>query len=307
MTEVPDSGVDTAPGRPAGPGARQRLRALRMGLATVLGTARKGFFIPYRHADAVPSRIASYDALAAKFAASHPAITDHIAAIERFAAELEAIGEAPAPAPRWRQGWFPRLDGAAAYAMVRTLAPRRIVEIGSGHSTRFLARAVTDGGLATTITAIDPEPRAALAGLDVRHLAQTLHDADHGAFEELEAGDILFVDSSHILMPGSDVDIVLNRLWPALRPGVVVHFHDIFLPDGYPEAWGWRGYNEQLGVAALISAGGAEILFASHYAVTRMAEALRPTVVARLAMIDGAVETSLWLVKRGANAGTGAA
>jgi adenylate cyclase len=270
-----------------------------MGLATVLGTARKGYFIPYRYAGAVPDRVETYGGLAERIAGSEAVLERHIDTIESFAADLDAIGEGPPPAPRWRQGWFPRLDAAAAYAMVRTMEPRRIVEIGSGHSTRFLARAVADGGLSTAITAIDPRPRAALAGLEIRHLARTLHDAGQAPFQELEAGDILFVDSSHILMPGSDVDIVLNRLWPALATGVVVHFHDIFLPDGYPASWAWRGYNEQLGVGALISAGGADIRFASHYAVTRMADRLDRTVVARLPIIDGAVESSLWLAKRG--------
>ena len=302
MTDIPDSAAPTLPGHPAGPGARQRLRALRIGLATVLGAARRGFFIPYRYADAVPSPVACYDALADRLAASGPALAAHLAAIDRLAPDLEAIGEGSPPAPRWRQGWFPRLDAAAAYAMVRTHRPLRIVEIGSGHSTRFLARAVADGGLETAITTIDPRPRAALAGLPIRHVATSLHEAGGAPFRDLEAGDMVFVDSSHILMPGSDVDIVLNRLWPALAPGVVVHFHDIFLPDGYPEAWAWRGYNEQLGVAALISAGAAEIVFASHYAVTRMADALGQTVIARLPIIDGAVESSLWLAKRGAPA-----
>jgi predicted O-methyltransferase YrrM len=82
--------------------------------------------------------------------------------IEQHAADLEKIGAAPPPAPRWNQDWFPRLDAAAAYAMVRALRPRRIVEVGSGHSTRFMARAVEDGGLPTQILAIDPAPRAAL-------------------------------------------------------------------------------------------------------------------------------------------------
>ena len=97
---------------------------------------------------------------------------------------------------------------------------------------------------------------------------------------------------------GSDVDIILNRVWPALPAGVIVHFHDVFLPDGYPAEWAWRGYNEQLGVAALISAGGADILFASHYALTRMATEVGSTIVSRLPLMDGAVESSLWLVKR---------
>ena len=298
MTGTSKSARVASPGRPAAPGARQRLRALRMGLATVLGAARQGFFIPYRYADSVPPTVEPYDALAETFDANRPALSAHIAAIERLAIDLEAIGEDAPPAPRWHQGWFPRLDAAAAYAMVRTRAPRRIVEIGCGHSTRFLARAVADGGLATTITTIDPEPRATLDGLDVERVAKTLDQAGDAPFRDLAPGDILFVDSSHILMPGSDVDIILNRVWPALPAGVIVHVHDIFLPDGYPAEWAWRGYNEQLGVAALISARAADILFASHYALTRMATEVGSTIVSRLPLMDGAVESSLWLVKR---------
>ena len=90
--------------------------------------------------------------------------------IEEHGNALLAIGTEPPPAPRWNQDWFPRLDAAAAYAIVRTLEPRRIVEVGSGHSTRFLARAVADGGLDTRITAIDPQPRATIEKLPVEWL-----------------------------------------------------------------------------------------------------------------------------------------
>ena len=65
-----------------------------------------------------------------------------------YADEFRAIGDAPPPEPRWDQDWFPRLDAAALYVFVREARPRGIVEIGSGHSTRFMARAVRDGGLA---------------------------------------------------------------------------------------------------------------------------------------------------------------
>jgi hypothetical protein len=86
-----------APGRPAEPGARQRLRALRMGLATVFGTSRRGFFIPYRYADTVPYPVETYDVLAGRLEASGPALTAHIAAVERLAPDLEAIGEGLPP------------------------------------------------------------------------------------------------------------------------------------------------------------------------------------------------------------------
>ena len=104
--------------------------------------------------------------------------------IEAYAADLAAIGPDLPPAPRWNQDWFPRLDAAAAYALVRSEPPRRVVEVGSGHSTRFLARAVADGGLATRITAIDPEPRASIAGLDVAFLRKPVQETQ----VELEAG-----------------------------------------------------------------------------------------------------------------------
>jgi uncharacterized UPF0146 family protein len=213
-----------------------------------------------------------------------------LAAIESYAPELEAIGKEPPPAPRWNQDWFPRLDGAAAYAMVRTLRPKRIVEVGSGHSTRFLARAVSDGSLGTRIIAIDPEPRASLEGLNVRWLKQPVQSAELALFERLEERDILFIDSSHQLKPGSDVEFLLQKALPSLAKGVRVHFHDIFLPDPYPLAWAWRRYNEQEAVAPLIGARYA-LEFASH------ATGKLNDVLTRLPLKDGAIESSLWLRK----------
>lgn len=211
-------------------------------------------------------------------------------AIASYAPALEAIGKEPPPAPRWNQDWFPRLDAAAAYAMVRTLEPKRIVEVGSGHSTRFLARAVSDGRLDTRIVAIDPEPRASLAGLNVRWLKQPVQATELALFERLEERDILFVDSSHQLKPGSDVEFLLQSVLPCLARGVRLHFHDIFLPDAYPVAWAWRRYNEQDAVAPLIG-NGYVVEFASH----RVRE--RDGVLARLPLKEGALESSLWLRK----------
>ena len=276
---------------------RKRLRVLGMGLATVLGLGRRGFFIPYRHADAIAPHQPAYPALEALFAAAAPQFRTVLGAIDDHAAALEAIGDAPPPAPRWQQGWFPRLDAAAAYVLVRTHRPARIVEVGSGHSTRFLARAIADDGLATTLTAIDPQPRAAIARLPVRHIGTTLQAAGTDAFAALGPGDMLFVDSSHIAMPGSDVDILFNRVLPMLPAGVLVHVHDICLPDDYPAAWRWRGYNEQLLAAALLIGGGFAPVFASHYVATRMGEAVAGSAAARLPLFPGAVETSLWLRK----------
>jgi trans-aconitate methyltransferase len=217
-----------------------------------------------------------------------------LAAIESYAAELEAIGDEGPPAPRWTQDWFARLDAAAAYAIVRSTRPRRIVEVGCGHSTRFLARAVADGRLETAITSIDPAPRASLQGLAVRWLRVPVQAADLASFQALEAGDILFVDSSHQLKPASDVEHLFRQVIPRLASGVRLHFHDVFLPDDYPPAWAWRRYNEQEAVRALLERGYAQE-FSSCQTLAR--GELRG-VLARLPVMPGAIESSLWLRKR---------
>jgi Methyltransferase domain len=216
-------------------------------------------------------------------------------AIEGFSAELEAIGRDAPPAPRWNQDWFPRLDAAAAYALVRQEPPRRIVEVGSGHSTRFLARAVADGGLATRITAIDPEPRAAIRGLEIEFLAKPVQEVAENPFHELQRGDILFIDSSHQMKPGSDVDLLFNKIIPLLPSGARVHFHDIFLPDEYPAQWAWRRYNEQNFIKSLLPRYAVE--FSSHWVASRRPDLLQRGVLGRLPLVPGALESSLWLRK----------
>ena len=105
-------------------------------------------------------------------------------------------------------------------------------------ATRLLSRAL--GGVGE-ILAIDPAPRADIADLPgVRVVPSTLQASPHDIFDGMKAGDVLFIDSSHILMPGSDVDILLNRVLPRLPSGTLIHIHDIFLPFDYPAIWGWR-------------------------------------------------------------------
>jgi hypothetical protein len=228
-------------------------------------------------------------------ASGAPAFAAHLEAIEALAPALEAIGGNAPPAPRWNQDWFPRLDAAAAYAMVRRHRPARIVEVGSGHSTRFLARAVADGMLKTRITAIDPMPRASLEGLPIELLRKPVQAAGREPFADLRAGDFLFVDSSHQCRPGSDVEFIFEQILPTLPAGAFVHFHDIFLPDEYPEHWSWRKYNEQPLVAAQIAGGGYALEFSSAWIAACRPERLSTGILARLPLLPGAIESSLWL------------
>lgn len=277
------------------PGLSARWRRLRMGLATVTGLRQLGWFIPYRDAAPPPDGFV-YPAIERFFRAHEPAFEELIGEMARLADELAAL-TGPPPRPRWNQGWFARLDGAAAYTLVRSRRPARIVEIGSGHSTRFLHAAIADGALDCRLTAIDPQPRADIAALPIEHIRAPLQQAGLDGFAGLTSGDMVFVDSSHILMPGSDADLIISQVLPALPSGVLVHFHDIFLPDDYPASWRWRGYNEQQGIGALLASGGFEPVFASHYVATRMAAQMAKHPVARLPLLQGVCETSLWLVK----------
>ena len=276
---------------------RGALRRRLFGLQTVLGLARRGFFIPYARADSVvsPEPLGWVEAC---FEAALPTFLAAMDDIDDLAPALNAIGGEPPPEPRWDQDWFPRLDAAVLYALARRRPPRRAVEVGSGHSTRFLLRALQDGGTEAIITAIDPAPRADLAGLGdcLRLLRHTVQEVGPKPFEVLEAGDWLLIDSSHIAMPGTDVDFLFGRILPELPPGVLLHVHDVFLPDPYPEDWAWRGYNEQLG-AALLIAGGWRPVFASRYMATRHPDRVARSVVATLPMPPGARDTSFWLCR----------
>jgi predicted O-methyltransferase YrrM len=228
------------------------------------------------------------------FEAAAPGFRERLGHLEPYRNELLAFGSEPPPAPRFEQDWFPRLDGAMAYALVREAKPRRIIEVGAGHSTRFMARAIADEGLTTHFTTIDPAPKRSPETLDVEFLKCLVQDVAIDRFDELGPGDILFIDSSHKYAPGRDMGFVLDDVLPRLPAGVLVHFHDIFLPDNYPEDWAWRGYSEQQALAPLLASGKLICLFSSHYVTTRMGDALEDSVIRQLSLPDGARETSLW-------------
>jgi hypothetical protein len=270
------------------------LRRLRFGLATLAGLPR-GWFIPHRYAVDVAAP-PTYRALTPVFAAATPGMLALLAEAERFMPDFARFGGAP-PNPRFEQDWFPRLDAAIAYTLLRRKRPVNLVEIGSGHSTRILARAIADGRLTTRLTAIDPAPRADLAGLAIDLVRAPFQRAPRDAIERLRSGDFLIVDSSHVLMPGSDVDLLFNDVMASLPAGVLVHVHDVFLPDAYPSQWKWREYNEQNALIGLLAAGGWKLLWSSRYVATRLAAELAQSPLAGLPLPTGAFETSLWMEK----------
>lgn len=159
-------------------------------------------------------------------------------------------------------------DMHVLYLMVRSLRPRRIVEIGCGNSTRISRQAIMDGGLETRITAIDPQPRRDISEMvDAFEQMRLEEMSNFGVFEALEANDILFVDSSHEVRVGNDVARIFCEIIPRLKPGVVVHVHDIFLPFDYPAnfATAMPEWGEQYVLHAWLQHSGAQVLWPGRY------------------------------------------
>lgn len=145
-------------------------------------------------------------------------------------------------------------DATIYAAMLLEHKPKRLLEVGSGFSSALLLdiNAKFFGG-AIACTFIEPYPDRLLSVLSEADKARTtLHRAPVqnvplAVYGDLEAGDILFVDSTHVAKAGSDVNHIFFRVLPALKPGVLIHFHDIFHPFEYPKEWffnGNRSWNE---------------------------------------------------------------
>ena len=177
---------------------------------------------------------------------------------------------------------FSHLDARMLFALLQLWRPTRVIEVGSGYSTllmedvnrRFL-------GGTTQITAIEPYPRPFMQRLSERGVTLIEHrvqDVSFDCFAALEAGDVLFIDSSHVVKTGSDVNHLVFEILSRLPAGVRIHFHDIFLPHEYPQSWirEGRSWSEQYLVRALLQFGSSHfrMLFGSAYAVTCLPEAV---------------------------------
>jgi len=132
---------------------------------------------------------------------------------------------------------------AATHSLLRRIKPQRVIEIGSGSSSRVIAGALRanarSGGPTVQYTVIDPFPAPELDKVPgvARLLKQEVERTDVALFSELRANDVLFVDSGHTVRIGGDVNFLILDVLPVLAPGVVVHFHDIPLPYEYAEVY----------------------------------------------------------------------
>ena len=171
----------------------------------------------------------------------------------------------------FNNGMFDGTDALVAYCMIRHFQPRLIIEIGSGFSS-LLTREAVDHGNKTALICVEPFPREFLRrgfpGLQTL-IEKNVQDVDLDFFSQLETGDFLFIDSSHTVKIGGDVNYLFLEVLPRLKPGVFVHVHDIMLPFDYRRDWvmdEFRFWTEQYLLQAFLTFNREfEVLMANSY------------------------------------------
>jgi hypothetical protein len=223
-------------------------------------------------------------------------------ALEPHTADIHYPVEQPADLQLYFYGndQYPVLDAEFLYATLCHFRPKSIIEVGSGFSSLIIAdvnRRILMRSL--EFSCIEPYPRQFLIdGVDGIHrlVQKKVQEVELSFFDRLDAGDILFIDSSHVSKIGSDVNYLFFSVIPRLRPGVMVHVHDIFLPDEYPKVWAidqGRNWNEQYLLRAFLQYNNDwQVMWAAHFMGTRHMPAVQATFP-RYPKLGGG--GSLWL------------
>ena len=188
-----------------------------------------------------------------------------------FAKLRDEYHNLPVEPPPGQKRPFRGVDALVAYCMIRHFQPELIAEVGSGWSSLVLGQAAAKNKNSALIC-IDPFPgdvlRKGFPGL--RSLMEKkIQDIDLEFFSQLGSGDVLFIDSSHTVKIGGDVNYLFLEVLPRLRPGVIVHVHDIFLPFDYRRDWvldEFHFWTEQYILQAFLTFNSQfEVLLANSY------------------------------------------
>jgi hypothetical protein len=202
----------------------------------------------------------------------------------QFRSEYDRFPHAPTEFPHefhFDNELFSGIDALGLYCMLRHAQPNLVIEVGSGFSTRVAAQAALQNS-DTRLIAVEPYPDDLLTdgfpGLS-ELVSQPVQELDIEFFDRLGKNDVLFIDTSHVVRTGGDVTYLLLEVVPRLRPGVLVHVHDVFLPYDYPRDWlveKYRFWSEQYLLAAFLAFNqDFEVVLANHYLSMNHSEALR--------------------------------
>ena len=201
-----------------------------------------------RHLSGIPSTSSGYHALLDR--------------LQPYAAEIHGLPQMDdGKSQFWfRNGGYEDFDAVTLYSMIRHLKPRRMIEVGCGYSSRLTTMAALKNraeGSPMECLFVEPHPsehllKFQLAGpLRVEKIQKTPLEE----IAKLRSGDILFIDTSHVLKTQNDLCRILHEILPTLAGGVYVHFHDIFTPFEYPEDWLLKisfHFNEQYALEAVL-------------------------------------------------------
>ncbi len=202
-------------------------------------------------------------------------------------------------------GSFEVGDAEILYSMIRRSKPKRMFEIGSGHSTLMARLAIArnsaeDPAYRCHHLCIEPYNQPWLEEIGAEILRKRAELCDPALFDQLESGDILFIDSSHVIRPQGDVLYEVLEVLGRLKPGVLIHIHDIFTPRDYLEKWvleDQRLWNEQYLVEAFLAFNGS---FKIQLALNHLACEHRSELAAAcpvFAADPSAVPKSLWICR----------
>lgn len=196
--------------------------------------------------------------------------------------------------------WFCHSDGAVYYSMLTTFKPKRIIEVGSGFSSAIALDTRDQKLHDAELTFIEPYPERLLTLLqDSDHARTTLHrkalqDVPLETFDALEEDDILFVDSTHVSKAGSDVNWLFFQVFPRLKPGVIIHIHDIHFPFEYIDSWlnEGRSWNELYMLRSFLSYNDSfKIAFFNSWVWQKHSEIVEQYLPAT----NGEMPGSIWL------------
>jgi hypothetical protein len=227
--------------------------------------------------------------------------------VSRYRHECDFPKFAQAPGRYYvRNDYFGLISAVAMHSMVRDAKPRRVIEIGGGNSTLVLANALrwnADEGFAGDLTVVDPYPAKCIQQ-DVVGLALVIacqvQELDSGLFEDLGPNDILSIDTSHVVTLGGDVTHLFLDVLPRLASKVIIHVHDIFLPDDYPREWLQSRYfwNEQYLLHALLAGGSNfNVVWGQRYAEKSLPAKYAAAFAGMTTMEDNFRSYSFWMRK----------
>lgn len=215
-----------------------------------------------------PYRSRAYSLVQELLDQSVPTMLYYVDLIARYQERLLELATYPDPtkAPEDRPafgGEFSHWDACALYASIRAFRPSRIVEIGSGGSSRWMRQAIRDADIECQVTSVDPGANGAIYGTGPDEIWLDHYEDVWHRTPNLQCNDILFYDGSHLIVPDSDLIVLCLEAIPRLPPGVLIHFHDIFPPDDVPgDMRTWMQMESYL-VYTLMVYGNFELLYAS--------------------------------------------